>query len=188
MAEWRGKELLGGKTDGRCGLEVLAWTYCICGSCQTVPLRLTEVEMKGEATPSTFVRVLISWMLGWNSDSGTYGVVSLVLPGGCAVVACRNSQAQVIWGIECTMCSGFSTSPRSPISSEYDAAVDINCLEDRSVSAPRDFCVVHSLKHPREENSGHPAKQTYQSIHPHIPPEPTLSSFPISALWLFSSA
>lgn len=91
-----------------------------------------------------------------------------------------NFEVQVIWGVECIMSFGFSAFPGSLISSEYDAAVHANRLEDRS--APGDFGVVHSLKHPREKNTGHTAKLTHWSIHQHIPLEPTLSSPRLSSL------
>lgn len=169
----------GGKTDGGCGLEVLAWTYCSRGSCHTVPLRLAEVEMKGMVISLTFIRVPISWMLRWNSDCVTRNGFP-----GCCLVAVLLWHVETPRGIECPMCFGFSAFLRSPLSPEHDAAVDNNCLEDRSVSAPRDFCVVRSLKHPREKKYW---TETYQSIHQHSPPEPPLSSLPFSALWLFCS-
>lgn len=76
------------------------------------------------------------------------------------------------------MSFGFSAFPASLIPSEYDAAVDANRLEGRSASAPGDFWVVHSLKHPREKNTGHTAEHTYPSIQQRIPPEPPLSPPP----------
>lgn len=82
------------------------------------------------------------------------------------------------------MSFGLSAFPGSLISSEHDAAVDTNRLEDRPASAPEDFCVVHSLKHPREKNTGHTAKQTYRSIHQRMLPEPTFHLCCISSLAL----
>lgn len=154
-----GNACSGGRTDSGCGLGLLPWV-CYSPACQTVPFRLTGAEMKMRAVLETFLMILLRW---WEEETVIvwHEMVSPVLPWWHIG---SNFYSQAVWRLNVSV---FWLSCFLKVSDIFWVWYFCwHCLEDRSVSVSGDFCVVHSLKHPREKKpTGHAAEQTCRSIH-----------------------